>query len=115
MPVTYKVDDVFISRHVKDGSRDSIRIQYRSGMMFFSEWVCLDHDGYAGIRAQNWWRKRMGPTKQQVTVKMALENFLFPQALAEWTKTVTVKKAGKFFEILAYNRPLEETEDTNGT
>lgn len=115
MPATYKVDDVFISRHVKDGSRDSIRIQYRCGMMFFNEWVCLDHDGYAGIRAQNWWRKRMGQTKQQVTVKMALENFLFPQALAEWTKTVTVKKAGKFFEILAYNRPLDETEGTNGT
>jgi hypothetical protein len=38
----------------------------------------------------------------------ALGNMLFPQQLIEWTKTITVKKNGKFFEIVGYNKPLHE-------
>jgi hypothetical protein len=73
----------------------------------FREWVCLDHTGLAGHKAQQWWKTRFGG-RERVTMSDALGNMLFPQQLIEWTKTITVKKNGKFFEIVGYNKPLHE-------
>ena len=101
-----KVDTVYVSRHRKPDSPDSIRVQYRCGMGVYREWICLDHEGYAGRKAQAWWRERFGAAgtaSKIMTVEDALGNLFLTQTILEYTKTITVKRAGKFLEIIAYN------------
>lgn len=109
-PETYKVDAVYVNRHRKKESPDSIRIQYRCGLSIFREWVYLDHPGVAGQIAQTWWRQRFGQKKRNevITVDNALENLFLTQELFEWTKTITVRRKGKYCEIVGYNQPLTE-------
>jgi len=108
VPVTYKVDDVLVNRHRKEGSFDSLRIQYRCGLSMFREWVCLDHEGYAGQKAQMWWLRRFKRPGQKPTVSFALGNMFLAQEIRDWTKTITVRKTGKYWEIIDYNQPLTE-------
>jgi len=105
-PRTLKVDAVYVSRHVKAGSPDSLRVQYRCGMGMYREWICLQHEGFAGQKARQWWRLRFGKDKEPVTVGNALQNMFLSQQILEWTKTITVKKVGKYFEIADYNKSL---------
>ncbi len=113
-PEVHQVHDVFATRHVKKGSPDSLKIQYRCGVEMFREWICLDHSGFAGHKAAIWWRNRWmpltGKKKELPTVGEALENMLLTQEILDWTKTITVKKNGKFNEIVGYNKLLGEAE-----
>lgn len=104
-PRTILVDTVYISRHVKPGNPDSLKVQYRSGLSMFREWVCLDHEGFAGQKAQNWWHQRFGG-KEKVNVNQALENLFATQTILDFTKTITVKRNGKYFEIVGYNEKV---------
>jgi len=108
-PETLRVDTVYATRHIKEGSPDSLKIQYRCGLRMFREWVCLDHEGYAKTKAQAWWRERFGLRKRSdmQTVNGALENMFLTSELLDWTKTITVRKQGKFYEIIGYNKPVE--------
>ena len=109
-PEIAKVDSVFVSRHRKHGAPDSIRVQYRCGLSMFREWICLDHEGYAGQKAQAWWRARFGKGAR-VTVGDALQDLFLGQSLLEWTKTITVKRNGRYTEVIAYNQPLPEATE----
>lgn len=106
-PQTYKVDSVYVSRHTKTGSPDSIKVQYRCGLSMFREWVCLDHPGYAGQKAASWWRQRF--SGKPSTVSEALQDMFLSQTLLEWTRTITVRKSGKFYEVVAYNQSPTNT------
>lgn len=109
-PEIHKVDAVHVNRHLKEGSFDSLRVQYRCGLSMFREWICLDHPGQAGILAQMWWRKRFGQKNrnEKITVNNALQDLFLTQGLFEWTKTITVKRNGKYWEVIDYNQPLPE-------
>jgi DNA repair protein RadD len=108
-----KVHDVFVTRHVKPGSADSLKVTYRcgDGVETCREWICLDHDGFAGHKAKAWWMNRALPTvgavKETPTVGEALENLFLTQWIKDWTETITVKRNGKFKEITGYNAPME--------
>lgn len=111
VPETFKVDGVMISRHRKKGSEllpsaspDSLLVRYRCGLKIFREWICLDHEGYAGQKAQAWWVRRLGRQRRLVTVNDALEDMLVAPAINEWTQTITVRKEGKYNRIIDYNR-----------
>jgi len=101
---------VYVNRHRKEDSPDSLRVQYRCGLSMFREWVCLDHEGHAAILAQRWWIKRFGVNnrREKITVNAALEKLFLTQELLEWTKTIAVVRRGRFFEIVNYNQPLVE-------
>jgi len=111
-PETHRVDAVITSRHKKPGSPDSLKVQYRCGLSMFREWICLDHDGPAGQIAWKWWLRRFPPSgsgkkpSERPTVNSALEDMFLSQSLLDWTKTITVRKNGKYFEIVDYNQPL---------
>jgi len=54
--VTYRV-------HTKQGAPDdaprTLRVEYRTGWnKYTSEWICLEHTGYARNKAEAWWRAR---------------------------------------------------------
>ncbi|MBI1374082.1 MAG: DEAD/DEAH box helicase [Phycisphaera sp.] len=59
----YEVRRVYYSVHVKrDAPPDaprSMRVDYEVGFSEYkSEWICLEHDGYARQKADAWWRLR---------------------------------------------------------
>ena len=104
-PETHPVDAVHVSRHQKPGSPDSLRIQYRCGLSMFREWVCLDHDGFAGRKARQWWARRFGDKEAKtITVSAALEDMFLGQRLLDYTKTITVRRDGRHFEVVGYNQ-----------
>ena len=48
------VKEVVYSIHQKPGKQSSLRVQYKTGLSGFSEWICYEHPNYAGHRARNW-------------------------------------------------------------
>jgi DNA repair protein RadD len=37
-----------------------VKVSYQSGLTFFTEYVCIQHPGYAGYKAQHWVNYRGG-------------------------------------------------------
>jgi len=59
----------------KEGVRlkpPSMKVSYFCGLQMFDEWICLEHSGYAGKRAKDWWRQRHAE-EPPPTVYQALE------------------------------------------
>lgn len=114
VPETVPVHAVFTSRHRKPGSPDMVRVQYRSGSAMYSEYICLDHEGYAGVKAKRWWGDRFGLAKtasgiRAATVNEALSFMFLTQTIADYTKTITVKRHSKRkIEIIGYNNPISD-------
>jgi DNA repair protein RadD len=102
-PEVMKVNTIYVSRHVKPGFPDSIRIQYRCGLRMFHQWVCLDHPNPVGRIAQNWW-KQYTSRNTDTTVNEALCDLFVSEKLFESIKTITVKKNGKYYDIVGYNQ-----------
>ena len=102
-PETLEVNDVTVHRHRKPGKPDSIRVQYRCGMAMFREWVCLDHEGFAGRKAHEWWRKRFGGNGHNISVDEALQDLFLHERIREKTETITIVRRGKHTEITGYN------------
>lgn len=99
-----KVNSVICHRHRKPGKIDSLRVQYRCGRKTVSEWICLDHQGYALARAMDWWNKRgLGPLP---SVDEATQNMFLGQAIAARTRRIAVKREGKFWSITDYDLQL---------
>ncbi|MGE3805988.1 MAG: helicase-related protein [Gemmataceae bacterium] len=60
---TYPVEEVLYSVHHKRGAGPdaprTMRVQYRVGWhTFVSEWICVEHEGYARDKAERWWSRR---------------------------------------------------------
>ncbi len=118
IPEVHEVHTVFAARHRKLGSPDSLRVQYRCGKSMFSEWICLDHEGFAGTKAKRWWEKRFGlyheaKSRRAATVNEALAYLFLCQGISEYTKTITVKRKGRNWEVIAYNEEITKTDKVN--
>lgn len=55
---TFKVNTIRYTRHQKPGKPASLKVTYTSGLAVFSEWICIEHEGYAKTKARNWWISR---------------------------------------------------------
>lgn len=87
--VPFKVDKVIYSIHEKTGKPPSLQVSYYCGLRLFREWVCVEHDGYAGRKAVEWWRARSG-SKMPDTVKAAAEaaeHLPVPKTIDVWVNT----------------------------
>jgi DNA repair protein RadD len=105
-PQTYEVHSVSVGPHLKPGSPNSIKVRYRCGLNWYNEWVCLDHPNYARHKACEWWRVRFG--NDIPTVSDALNDMFLAQRLAEWTRTITVKREGRHMRVIGYNQDLKD-------
>lgn len=61
-PVWHKVNAVTYSVHRKKGWKDgdplTLKVRYRSGVgLYFTDWVCIEHEGFAKRKAVKWWAK----------------------------------------------------------
>lgn len=59
-PVWHSITRVSYRHHEgREGKPDTLRVDYFSGWrMVASEWVCLEHVGYARMKASRWWMER---------------------------------------------------------
>lgn len=99
-----EIKHVQYRRHDKPGSPPSLRVDYYSNGMFLqrvaSEWVCLEHEGYAKKRALKWWHDRYGNMEQKFpeTIDEALNNSRF----LKQPRFITVIPKGKYTEIIGH-------------
>jgi DNA repair protein RadD len=110
-PEILKVDKVTINAHIKDGAPPSLRVSYRCGLRMIREWICIEHKGYAQKKAKEWLDERLGWTKKKEDVRVSdiLGDFFSVQAIQDYTKTITVKKNGRHWEVVGYNKPAQES------
>ena len=54
----FPVDHITYSRHEKVGRPPMLKVTYYCGLRSFSEYVCIEHEGFAGRKARQWWRER---------------------------------------------------------
>ncbi len=75
-----------------------MRVDYRSGFTRVSEWICVEHQGFARTRADLWWLKRGGvhaPVDVTTAVVMAHE--------LKKPKRILVAFTGKYPEIKQFD------------
>ncbi|MDP8241037.1 MAG: DEAD/DEAH box helicase family protein [Candidatus Hatepunaea meridiana] len=103
-PFWVEVDRICYRRHEKPGKPDSLRVDYHSGMIVYSEWICLEHTGFAQRTARNWW-SRHGGDPSILTVSQAL-------GVAQYLKAPTqimVREDGKFWRIMRHQFDINES------
>lgn len=93
---TFDVSKVMYHKHTKIGSKPSIKVSYYVGLKRYTEYVCLEHQGYVRTKALNWWRQRHG-TEPPKTVDEAL---LYVSQLRA-PKKIHVKTSGQYPEIVS--------------
>jgi DNA repair protein RadD len=71
-PEWVRVSAVTYHRHEKAGKPPSLRVDYHCGLVRCREWVCLEHGGYAGRKAAQWWSRRTDSDLPPPTVDEAL-------------------------------------------
>jgi DNA repair protein RadD len=103
----YEVMDISYSVHTKrDAPPDapkSMRVDYRLGLNHWqSEFICVEHDGYARQKAEGWWQRRSPdpvPDTAERAVELAEAGALCP------THTITVRSVvgERFDRIIGYD------------
>ena len=71
-----RVDGVTYSVHRKRGNPNAtptMRVDYVCGMATFSEWVCVQHTGFAKTKAMTWWDAAVPGIEMPDTVEEAVE------------------------------------------
>ncbi len=97
--VKYKVNDISYLRHSKQNSPTSMKVTYRCGVKTFSEWVCIEHKGYAKMVANQWLKQRLNGGSELIkTVDDAIKASVEFRAPTE----LLVSEAGKYPEIIDY-------------
>ncbi len=96
--VNFKVDSVIYREHVKSGKPTSLRVTYVCGLRRFDEWICLEHESYAGHRAKLWWEERAkkpSPTSV-VDALTRIDEIAQPAHIRVWINT-------KYPEVMGYD------------
>ena len=102
----HEVTEIFYSAHVKrDAPPDAprtMRVDYRVGFnQYVSEWICVEHEGYARQKAVQWWRQRSSepvPDSAEAAVELAEMGALAPTLAI----TVMQKPGEKYERIVGY-------------
>ena len=89
------VQGVSYSRHDKLGGLPSLKVTYSCGLKSYSEWVCIEHQGYARQKAADWWRKRAPGCPVPLTVDQAIAE----AARLARPSAISVRPSGRYVEI----------------
>jgi DNA repair protein RadD len=103
-PETFMVEGASFSRHQgKPGKLDTLRVSYelvRDGNMqrHISEWVCVEHSGYARGKAEAWWRERCSlPCPDSIDECVDL----FRRGWVAVPKSITALREGAFWRVVS--------------
>ena len=102
----HEVQEIFYAVHGKRGAPPeaprTLRVDYRIGFnQYVSEWVCVEHDGYARQKAEQWWRRRSYEPVPD-TAAQAVELAEMGALAAAEAITVLHKPSEQFDRIVAY-------------
>ena len=93
-----EVTEVRYRRHTKPGKPPSLRVDYACGLVTYSEWVCLEHPGFAGRKGARWWQRR-GLTPVPRTVAEALTRV----GELDVPHAIHLRREGRFFRVLGHD------------
>lgn len=54
----FEVDHITYTQHTKEGRPPMMKVNYYCGLRMFSEYVCIQHEGFAQRKARWWWKER---------------------------------------------------------
>lgn len=88
----FKVDRVEYRRHLPHHSSDkppSLKVEYYCGLRQFSDFVCLEHEGFASKKGRDWWREcaedcNTEPPKTVAEALQRLEVLQRPSHIRVW-------------------------------
>jgi DNA repair protein RadD len=89
------VHGVSYSRHDKLGGLPSLKVTYSCGLKSYSEWVCIEHQGYARQKAVEWWRQRAPGCPVPPTVDQAISE----AARLARPSEISVRPSGRYVEV----------------
>jgi DNA repair protein RadD len=110
-PEVFQVATVRYYKHEKEGKTPSLRVDYHltgEGNLepMISEWVCLEHSGFARKKAEGWWVARC-ELEPPTSVSDALE---VAGAIAV-PRSITAVREGRFWRITGAE--IEEIPDSS--
>ncbi len=107
-PVEYVVKKVVYGRHEgKKGKIDTVRVDYYHDMFNkVSEWVCIEHEGYARKKAEQWLKDRTDKMYNNIT------DLLFESEKLCTPNKIIVDINGKFPQIIGHLFQTEEEKET---
>lgn len=117
----FKVDTITYAKHSKAGARDSMKVSYYCGLRVFNEYVCVEHEGFAKNKANEWWKKR-GGGKSPPTVLAATyltDTLLVPSHIVVWVNKKYPEIMNVKFEnahsvkVQTYKPEVDETKPTS--
>jgi DNA repair protein RadD len=97
-PQWLPIHGVSYSRHDKLGGLPSLKVTYSCGLTSYSEWVCIEHQGYARQKAADWWRKRA----PDVPVPLSVQEAIAQASRLTRPSDISVRPSGRYFEISGY-------------
>lgn len=113
---------VSVAEHVSRSSgKTTLRVDYACGLRTYSEYVCLEHDGFARKKAEQWWRSVVAPGAVPRSVSGAAEWLvLHPLAVTR----IEVKREGRYDrvvgrqlaeprEVMTYDTSFDEADDAS--
>jgi len=92
----YDVEGVRYTKHKKIDKPDSVRVTYKCGLKFFNEYICIEHEGFAGHQARNWVRFRSRGLEPTTTDNLLI--LAHSDGIKQPSK-IQVKKQGKYHRI----------------
>lgn len=92
---TFTVTRATYARHSKVGKPDSVKVTYSCGLRSFTEYVCIEHPGFAYKKARDWWAERCSEAMPTTT-----EDALKLTALLPVPKKIRVWINRKYPEIM---------------
>lgn len=107
-PQRLRVSRMFFRRHTKPGSPDSLRVDFLCGMRTITDWVCVEHEGFAGRKAVGWWSRFGGAAPAPSTVDEALER----QSEISQPSAIDVVPDGNYERV---KNPVFESEPSSAT
>ena len=109
LPTQMKVDRVRYAKHMGKSGVPTLRVDYICGLRIISEYVCIEHAGYARSKAINWWNNRISgygafhPAPASVDQALTLTDDLVAP------EQIVVSFATKFPEIKRHVFDVEKT------
>jgi DNA repair protein RadD len=94
----FNVSTVIYRKHQKGGGRPSVRVTYSCGFRAFDEWVFIEHEGYLGKKARDWWRTRANMAE----VPPNADEFIKYKHLLKWPKKIQVQTNKPYPEVIRY-------------
>lgn len=99
----FNVTDVRYRRHHKEGKPDSMRVIYYAGLgEIASEWICLEHEGFARSKAFRWMEERMSGDEAfpPCDIETAIEQ---GPLIFKKPSRIMVEKEGRYRKVAGYD------------